>query len=190
MEFVVMLQFALNLKARLFLIFAAFGLLCIVVAGIGVKGIADANGRALRVYEQLTLPSQYVQNVYRIQAVQAIQMLEALSLHDESAKKERYDLIDKLQQSVDQQFELFIRCQKPDVAKPIAMQFARDRELYERGFTEAFQLARSGNTAAAAQTQAYAKPSLRNCHVPGYRGSGSPAGQRSRSGASAGHDCL
>ncbi|KPD14572.1 hypothetical protein ADM96_38900 [Burkholderia sp. ST111] len=84
-----------------------------IVAAFGLKGIADANSRAEGFYQQVVLPAQYLQNAFRLQCVRAIQLLEAMSIDDAQARKDRFDLIEILKQPADRQFELFRLSDKP-----------------------------------------------------------------------------
>ncbi|MFM0554224.1 methyl-accepting chemotaxis protein [Paraburkholderia sediminicola] len=145
---------SVRLKTRLGLSFAALGLLCVIVAAVGLKGIADANTRAEGFYQQGVLPAQYLQNAFRLQCVRAIQLLEAMSIDDAQARKERFDLIEILKQPADRQFELFRLSNKPASTQPLAAKFIEDRARLEEGFTEAVRLGRSGDMGSAAAVMA------------------------------------
>ncbi|KAA0999050.1 hypothetical protein FVF58_42840 [Paraburkholderia panacisoli] len=145
---------SVRLKTRLGLSFAALGLLCVIVAVFGLKGIADANARAEGFYQRLVLPAQYLQNAFRLQCIRAIQLLEAISINDAQARKDRFDLIETLKQPADRQFELFGLSDKPASAQALAAGFMKDRAQLEEGFTEAVRLGRSGDMTSAATVMA------------------------------------
>jgi methyl-accepting chemotaxis protein len=145
---------SVRLKTRLGLSFAALGLLCVIVAVFGLKGIADANARAEGFYQQVVLPAQYLQNAFRLQCVRAIQLLEAMSIDDAQARKDRFDLIESLKQPADRQFELFRLSDKPASTQALAAKFIEDRARLEEGFTEAVRLGRSGDMRSAAAVMA------------------------------------
>ncbi|MFL9959237.1 methyl-accepting chemotaxis protein [Paraburkholderia nemoris] len=145
---------SVRLKTRLGVSFAALGLLCVIVAAFGLKGIADANSRAEGFYQQVVLPAQYLQNAFRLQCVRAIQLLEAMSIDDAQARKDRFDLIEILKQPADRQFELFRLSDKPASTQALAAKFIEDRARLEEGFTEAVRLGRSGDMRSAAAVMA------------------------------------
>lgn len=138
-----------SLKSRLILIFFALGILCVAVAGLGIKGIKNANDRAARSYEQLTLPGIAVQNSYNFTLVQVIQLMEAIALTDEASRKERLDFIDKLSQMDDAQFDRFQQSEKPETIQPLALQSARDRAALRKALAKSVSLFRSGDAAGA-----------------------------------------
>ncbi|HZZ13244.1 MAG TPA: methyl-accepting chemotaxis protein [Paraburkholderia sp.] len=138
-----------SLKARLTWVFVAFGLLCLMTVIIGLEGIRETNDRALRAYESLTLPGQYLQNSYGITLVQDIQFLEAMSSSDEAARKERLDLFDKLGPIGDTQFAMFQRSDKADELKPLAEELVRNREALTAALNKSVQLYRAGDAAGA-----------------------------------------
>ncbi|WP_322061825.1 methyl-accepting chemotaxis protein [Paraburkholderia sp. J63] len=139
----------LSLKARLLLIFAAFALLCLVIAGVGVYGIQATNNRALVSYRQITLPGQYLQTSYGTTLVEDIQLMESMQLTDPNARKERFELIERLQQSSDDQFALFSQSPKVDAIRPLAEELVRNRAALADAFGKSMALFREGNTAAA-----------------------------------------
>ncbi|MFB9127638.1 methyl-accepting chemotaxis protein [Paraburkholderia dipogonis] len=144
----------MRLKTRLGLSFAALGMVCVITAAFGLKGIADANTRAEVFYQQVVLPTQYLQNAFRLQCVRAIQLLEAMSIKDAQARKERFDLIEILKQPADRQFDLFRLSDKPASTQALAARFIADRVRLEEGFTEAVRLGRSGDMPSAAAAMA------------------------------------
>ncbi|SEI17817.1 methyl-accepting chemotaxis protein [Paraburkholderia hospita] len=151
----------MRLKTRIGLCFATLGLLCVMVGMLGIKGIADANARADAFYVQVALPTQYLQNAFRLQSVQAIQLFEAMSIDNVTARKDRFDVIDTLDEPVERQFELFRRSRKPPAVQALVAEFIRNREQLKKGFAEAVRLGRSDNmgkatTVMAEQVRPYA----------------------------------
>ncbi|TFE37136.1 hypothetical protein E2553_41905 [Paraburkholderia dipogonis] len=110
--------------------------------------------RAEVFYQQVVLPTQYLQNAFRLQCVRAIQLLEAMSIKDAQARKERFDLIEILKQPADRQFDLFRLSDKPASTQALAARFIADRVRLEEGFTEAVRLGRSGDMPSAAGAMA------------------------------------
>lgn len=149
-----MLISTMRMKTRIGLCFAVVGLLCLIVGVLGIMGIADANARAEVFYAQVALPTQYLQNAFRLQSVQAIQLLEVMSIDDARARKERFDLIERLNQPVDRQFELFQRSRKPAAVEAFAAEFIGNREHLAKGFAESVRLGRNGDMGPAATVMA------------------------------------
>ncbi|SOE98764.1 methyl-accepting chemotaxis protein [Burkholderia sp. OK233] len=140
-----MSRFGLSLKAQLALTFAAFALLCGAIAAVGMNGITVANARSTRFYEEVTLPAQYLESAYRLQSLQAMQLLDALLLKDEAERKQRFDTLDKLEKPTVEQYALFMESAKTASARSIAADIMHDRELFKKEFDEAVRLVRGGN---------------------------------------------
>ena len=105
---------SLSLKTRLTCVLFLLGVLCIVIAGIGIKGIQNANARAQRTYDTLTRPAQAIESSYIMTLTEGIQLMEGLASNDESTKQQRLDFIAQLQKDSDSQFAEFRNSPKDD----------------------------------------------------------------------------
>lgn len=72
---------------RVSLLFGAFGMMCSLLMALGVWSMVAANTRARHIYEQLTLPSQYRDNSYRLQLLTALAVSDAIANSDSNARK-------------------------------------------------------------------------------------------------------
>ena len=138
-----------NIKTRLAFIFTALGLLCIVIAVVGMYGMTDANERANRVYQEVTLPSQYLQTNYRFQTILGIQILEANIQNDVQVSKPQFELFEKFLPIADEQAELFRRSEKPETVKQLAEEYLQNRELLIKSLREAMQLTMKGDVSSS-----------------------------------------
>ena len=134
-----------NIKTRLAFIFTALGLLCIAIATVGMYGMADANERANRAYQEITLPSQYLQANYRFQLIQALNLLEANLMNDVTVSKSQLDLVRQLYPAAEEQAKLFEQSKKPESVKQLAEEYLRNRKLSLDGLMEAAQLTAKGD---------------------------------------------
>ena len=138
-----------SIKTRVSLLFGAVGMLCVLLAALGTWGMVTANNRAQQIYEQLTLPTQYLESSYRFQLLTALGVTDAIADPDPDARRKNADFAEVMQSLADQQFELFQRSAKPEDAIELASRFNRDRKLAMKGMTEAIQHAKSGDTKGA-----------------------------------------
>lgn len=140
---------SLSLKTRLACVIILLALLCVGVAGVGIKGIQNANARALRTYETLTRPGQAIESWYLVTSTQMIQLLEGLTSNDESTRQERLRFIVRLQHDSDARFAEFQRSPKDDSIKVAAAQIEQNRAKFAGIFGKAVELFKEGKTPEA-----------------------------------------
>jgi methyl-accepting chemotaxis protein-1 (serine sensor receptor) len=139
----------LSLKARLACAFILLGVLCLVVAGIGIKGIQDADVRAQITYDTVTRPAQAIESSYTLTLGEVIQLMEGLASNDESTKQQRLDFIAQLQKDSDAQFAEFQSSPKDNSIKDASSQIEQDHAKFDEAFQRAVELFKEGKTADA-----------------------------------------
>jgi methyl-accepting chemotaxis protein-1 (serine sensor receptor) len=145
--------FTLNLKQRLAAAYCSLGLLCILLAILGIKGLEDANVRAQRTYETVTRPGQHVESSSIMTLGRAIQLMEVLALTDEGARQQRLQSIQELQKASDEQFDMFQRSEKADAITPIAADLVADHQRFTAALSKVERLLRAGKTPDAIATE-------------------------------------
>lgn len=141
-----------SIKTRIALLFVGVGLLCAALAALGTWGISMANTRARQTYESLTLPSQYLENSYRLQLLTALGVSDAIAAPDPDGRKQNADFAETMLHLSNQQFDLFQGAAKPADALALADRFGRDRQQAMSGMAEAIQLLKSGDMLSARDT--------------------------------------
>jgi len=140
---------SLSLKMRLAGVILLFGILCVVVAGIGIVGLQNQNANSKRTYEELTQPAQAIGASYSSTLVQVIQLMEGVTSQDESTKQQRLDFIAQLQKQSDAQFAEFQNSQKDASITNVATQIVQDRARFYEVFQKGVELFRQGKAADA-----------------------------------------
>jgi methyl-accepting chemotaxis protein I, serine sensor receptor len=138
-----------SLKSRLSCDLVLLGVLCLIVAAIGVRGMQNANARAQRAYETLTRPGQAIQTSYAMTLVAVIQLMEGAVSADESTKRQRLDFIAQLQKKGDAEFAEFQNSPKDDAIKDVSAQIEHDHAKFAEAFQKAVELFKEGKTADA-----------------------------------------
>jgi methyl-accepting chemotaxis protein len=144
---------SLSLKTRLACVLLLFGILCLVVAGIGMIGLQNQSANSQRTYETLTRPALAIESSYGSTLVQVIQFLEGIVANDDSTKQQRLDFIAQLQKQSDAQFTEFQNSQKADSIKDVSTQIAQDHAKFNEIFQKGIELFRQGKPADALKVE-------------------------------------
>ena len=139
----------MQIRTRLSLIFALMALLCVVIAAVSLRALADANARAERMYREITLPASYLSEEYTAVLTMVLQVYEANRSNEPSASKAQFEIIDRLLPVVKRDIVLFDRSDKPDSTKQIAAEFTRNLQGALDGLLDAAQLSRNGDAKAS-----------------------------------------
>lgn len=129
------------LYVMLFLVF-----LFTVGINLGLSGMHDASVRQGIVYQQETLPASLTSNIYRMQLIQAIQMMElGIPGIDEAGRKERIAIMDQLQSDINAMASEYESKTLPESLRTIGERFVKNRKLYYQAFNESLTLAKAGD---------------------------------------------
>ena len=139
----------LSIKTRVGLLFGALGGLTIFVGLIGILGMTGANTRARATYQQVTLPSEYLEGAYRLQLLTATMALNAIASDDPEVQKKSAEDAEGFRQASDKQFELFRQSKLTDEISAIAKKFSDDRSLAMTAMQDAVRLAHDGDRKGA-----------------------------------------
>lgn len=135
-----------SLRARVSLLFVGVGALCLLVAALGVAGMMAANSRAQHTFDQLTLPTQYLEGSYRLQLLTALTVSDAIAEPDTDARRKKADFAEALLALSNQQFDLFEHSARPDDTVELANRFSTDRSMAIKAMSETIQLIKAGDT--------------------------------------------
>jgi len=139
-----------NIRTRLACIFAALGMLCLLTAGGGLYGMADANARAERIYNELTLPSQYLKDGFLPLLLSVLQTYEINQLADLAASKPQLELVELMSQQHAKQSKLLADSRLPPALRPAMREYLEIVEKAIVATLEAVDLAKHGEFAASA----------------------------------------
>ena len=124
---------------------AIFALLLVLtfalLVAVGLHGTRAANERQTRVFEQELRPAQLVADIYRLQLIQAIQMLELGSPIDAAGRKARAQFIGDLQKIIDRSAREYEAASLPESVKAVSARFLEQRKAYYVAFNEAMAYA-------------------------------------------------
>lgn len=138
-----------DLKTRIALLFAGLGLLCAIVAAMGMWGVSTSERRAQDNYRKITLSIQYLEESYRFQLLAALALMEAISDIDPVTRQKSADFAVFMQHASDEQAQRFSGAEKHKNAKEVSDRFIQDRAAAMNAMTEAIALVRKGDGAAA-----------------------------------------
>jgi len=138
-----------SLKARLAAVFIVLGLLCLIIAGVGMKALQTANARAQHIYDTLTLPGQAYESSYILNLVSAMAAMESAGAPDPAARKGGIDFIGQIRKQAAVQFDLFKNSPKDDAIKDISAQIEKDQAKFDEVFPRLVNAIEQGDTAGA-----------------------------------------
>ena len=139
----------LKIRTRIGLLLAALGALSVAVAILGIWGMTAANTRARTGFEEVTLPTQYLEGTYRLQLLTVIMAMNAIATDDAAVQKGNTDIAQKFMEESDRQFALFRHAAKSGAIAALADKFIQDRELAMAALQDVVRLAHAGNERAA-----------------------------------------
>jgi len=114
--------------------------------GLGLSGMHDASVRQSVVFQQETLPASLTSNIYRMQLIQVIQMMELGSPGmDDAGRKERIALMEQLQSGINAMASEYESKTLPESLRTIGERFVQNRKLYYQAFNESLTFAKAGD---------------------------------------------
>ncbi|HEX5785378.1 MAG TPA: methyl-accepting chemotaxis protein [Burkholderiaceae bacterium] len=104
----------------------------------------EANQQQTRVFEQETVPASLASDIYRLQLIQAIQMLElSMPGMNDEGRNERIALMEQLQTAINATAQTYEAKHLPPGVREIGQRFAQNRKLYYQAFNESLALAKA-----------------------------------------------
>lgn len=117
----------------------------VVLIAMGLDGIRKANVRQTEIYDHEILPAQMSSDIYRLQTIQTIQMMELGTSIDDDGKQARIKLIAELQAAVERIATSFEATVPPDSVLGAKARFVEHRNSYHAAFDQAMSYARKGD---------------------------------------------
>ena len=142
----------MSIKKRVSLLFVCIGILSLSVALIGMSGMTGASRQSQEMYEEVTLPSQYLEGSYRLQLLMALSIMEALLDTSEADKQQSTANAEAFRKASDERFALFKKASKLPETGRITRSFERDREECVEALSKVIGLVRRGDLQTAFAT--------------------------------------
>ncbi|WP_028206500.1 methyl-accepting chemotaxis protein [Paraburkholderia nodosa] len=142
----------MSIRKRVSLLFLCIGMLSFAVALIGMFGMTSASRQSEEMYEEVTLPSQYLEGSYRLQLLMALSIMEAMLDSSDADRQQSTTNAEAFRKASDERFALFNKATKPPETVRIASSFGRDREKCVEALSKVIGLVRGGDLPTAFAT--------------------------------------
>ncbi|WP_353397472.1 methyl-accepting chemotaxis protein [Duganella hordei] len=139
----------INIRTRLAAIFAGMGILCFAIAGGGLYGMADANARAGRIFQELSLPAQYLKDGYVPLLVRGLQIYEVILAGNVAASKQQFEVADFMSKQLDDQLERLRTSHAQSSLRPVIQEYIDAVTQSRQASSESLAFAKRGEFAAA-----------------------------------------